>query len=202
MNIAVLIYDLVELLDMNGPIDAFLHANRYNGGRYHVYTVAQENKAVVSEGGVVKITPEFTIENCPNPDVIIIPGVLTANYEADPVIINWIKKMGKKRKHIMSVCIGAYSLAKTGLLDGKNATTHYQFLEEIQQDYPDIHFVKNERYVEDGRIVSTGGITSGIDGALFLIEKFDGAVIAQQVADVMVYNREAALPPYTLLPPY
>ncbi len=202
MNIAVLIYDHVELVDMNGPIDVFLHANSFTNGKYNVYTVAQNDKVVISEGNVVRIVPEYTIHNCPDPHVVIIPGVLTPNYEADPVIINWIKEMGEQGKHLMSVCIGAYSLAKTGLLDGKHATTHYEFLEKMQQQYPDIYFIKNKRYVEDGKIVTTGGITSGIDGALFLIEKYDGPTIAQQTSDVMVYNREAPLPPYTLLPPY
>jgi len=102
----------------------------------------------------------------------------------------------------MSVCIGAYILARTGLLSGREATTHYASIADIQSQYHDIRFIKNVRYVPDDNFVTTGGITSGIDGALYLIEQMDDADIAQHVADIMVYNREAPLPPYTLLPPY
>ena len=102
----------------------------------------------------------------------------------------------------MSVCIGAYILASTSLLTNKKATTHYLSIKDIQGLYPSTQLIKNVRYIPDGNNITTGGITSGIDGALYIVEKKDGPAIAQEVADVMVYNREAPLPPYTLLPPY
>ena len=205
MNVAILIYKNVELVDMNGPLDAFLHANSYNGGRYQVYTVASKPGPIVSEGDVVTIMPQFTIANCPVPDIVVIPGIMNDDYTpgvADAVAIEWLKKLGKAKKIIMSVCIGSFTLAKTGLLSGKKATTHYLSVDDFHKQYPDINIVKNVRYVEDGNLVSTGGITSGIDGALYLVGKIDGPDIAQQTADVMVYNRDNPLPPYTILPPY
>jgi len=204
MNVAVLTYDNVELVDMHGPIDTFLRANSYNGSRYNIYTVAATDAPVLASGGVVTITPHYTIKNCATPDVIVIPGIMTPDGAgiADKAIINWIKKMGANKKVIMSVCIGSYSLAETNLLSGKKATTHYLSINDFHKKYPDITIIKNVRYVADGNIVTTGGITSGIDGALYLVEKFDGTDIAQQTADVMVYNRDNPLPPYTILPPY
>jgi transcriptional regulator GlxA family with amidase domain len=210
INIAVLIYHGVELVDMNGPIDVFLHANRYinklDNKLYHVYTVAATSAIILSEDDIISITPQYTIDNCPKPDIIVIPGII--NQEVDPTIVSWISKMGLEKRVIMSVCIGALILAKTGLLNGKRATTHYLAIGDLHKQYPDINIVKNVRFVEDGSdanglcIVTTGGITSGIDGALHLVENQKGPVVAQQVADVMVYNREAALPPFTILPPY
>lgn len=205
MNVAVVIYHGVELVDMNGPIDVFIHANRYNNSKYNIYTVAENTNDVLSESEVITIKPNYSIDNCPEPDIIVIPGKLTNKgipVIADPVIINWIQQMGKKDKLIMSVCIGALSLAKTGLLSGKRATTHYLSINDLKDQYPSIIVEKNVRFVEDGQFVTTGGVTSGIDGALHLVEKFDGPVLAQKVADIMIYNRNAPLPPYTLLPPY
>lgn len=204
MNVAVLIYDYVELVDMNGPLDVFLHANSYNGSRYTVYTVSANGKAVTGEGGVVKMTPGYSISNCPVPDIVVIPGIMKDGVVgiAAQEVLEWLKKLARSKKTIMSVCIGIYTLAKTGLLKGKKATTHYLSINDFHTKYPDVQIVKNVRFVQDGLFVTTGGVTSGIDGALQLVEKLDGADVAQQTADVMVYNREGALPPYTLLPPY
>jgi len=202
-NVAVLLYNGVELVDMNGPIDVFLHANAYNNSRYQIYTVAAESGVILSEDQAVTITPRYSIQDndCPEPDIIVIPGII--NNEPDPALIEWIRTMGSNpKKIVMSVCIGAFILARTGLFSGKKATTHYLYIKELQAEYPDITVVRNVRFVEDGNIASTGGITSGIDGALHLVKKLDGEIVAQQTADVMVYNRDAPLPPYTLLPPY
>ena len=200
INVAVLVYNGVELVDMNGPIDVFLHANSYNNNRYNIYTVAATPDAITSEGKIVTILPQYDISNCHDPDLIVIPGII--DQEADPSLINWIGQMGNKGVSIMSVCIGLYILAQTGLLEGRQATTHYLAIDSVHKQYPGIDLVKNVRVVEDGNIITTGGITSGIDGALYIVEQYDGSVIAQQTADVMVYNREAPLPRYTLLPPY
>lgn len=208
LNVAVLVYNGVELVDMNGPIDVFLHANWYTNSRYTVYTVAAAGGVVLSEDKVVSINPGYTFANCPDPDIIVIPGIISGqfpdpyNEKLDPSIVPWLQKMAAAKKAIMSVCIGAYVLAKTGLLSGKKATTHYLSIDDFHKHYPDITIVKNVRCVEDGLFVTTGGVTSGIDGALYLIGKLDGPIVAQQVADVMVYNREAPLPPFTILPPY
>ncbi|MBS1520348.1 MAG: DJ-1/PfpI family protein [Bacteroidetes bacterium] len=208
LNVALLVYPGVEMVDMNGPADVFLKANNLTNGKYFIYTLAESPESFGSEASVVTITPTYTFDNCPEPDIIIIPGQIISENpymfgSGSETLIKWLQKMAVKPGiRIMSVCIGAYILANTGLLKNKQATTHYASITDIQSQYPDIRFVKNVRFVPDGNIVTTGGITSGIDGALYLIEKLDGGDIAQHVADIMVYNREAALPPYTLLPPY
>lgn len=197
------------MIDMNGPLDVFLKANSYNNSKYNIFTVAENSAAIQSENAIVTLTPTFTIANHPKPDIIVIPGQVTSEGpppifgDGSGALVSWIKEHGQNPNIIvMSVCIGAYILASTGLLTNRQATTHYLAIEDIQTKYPGTKFIKNVRYVPDGNIVTTGGITSGIDGALYLVGLKDGADIAQHVADVMVYNLEAPLPPYTLLPPY
>jgi len=207
MNVAVIIYNGVELVDMNGPIDAFVKANYFIDNKYSVFTVAESLDPVKSESEVVKLTPSYSFDNCPHVDIIVIPGKLdekSTSVPASETVVAWIKKMAEYDKIVMSVCVGFLTLANTGLLSGKKATTHYMTINQVHgnKQYRDIDLVKNVRYVEDGNFITTGGITSGIDGALFLIEKLNGSNIAQQVADIMVYNRVAPLPPYTILPPY
>jgi transcriptional regulator GlxA family with amidase domain len=205
IDIAVIIYEGVELVDMNGPIDVFLHVNSIRRERYNIYTVAEKKEPIVSEGGVVTIVPTYDFADCPEPDVLIVPGLLDQKLEptvANDACISFIKNIMLKDKIVLSVCIGLYNVAATGLIFGKKVTTHYLAVNSFQEQHKDIHVVKNERVVRDGNLVSTGGITSGIDGALHLIEYFDGESITQQVADMLVYNRSSPIPRYTLLPPY
>ncbi len=203
LNIAVLIYPDVELMDMNGPIDAFLRANALNGKKYHIYTVASCSCPIYSEDKIVVIAPNYTVDNCPEPDVIVIPGITPRSENvATQKVVEWLTEMGRLDKILLSVCIGIYTLVRTDLLIGRKITTHYSSINAFHKTYPNIEIVKNVRFVDDGNIISTGGITSGIDGALHLIERFDGPLIAQQAADFMVYNRDAPLPPFTILPPY
>jgi transcriptional regulator GlxA family with amidase domain len=206
INVAVLIYPGVELIDMNGPLDVFIKTNRYNNNRYRVFTVAESAEEIKSERSAVRIVPDYTISNCPTPGIIVIPGQImpagspVAFGSGSAGLITWIKEQAQHSGiTLMSVCVGVYILANTGLLANRKATTHWAAINEIQQQFPDISFVKNVRFVVDEHIITTGGVTSGIDGALYLAGTIDGSDIAQKVADIMVYNRDAPLPPGTIL---
>ncbi|WP_184549362.1 DJ-1/PfpI family protein [Mucilaginibacter sp. FT3.2] len=211
LNVAVLTFDGIELVDMNGPIDVFLKANRFKKGPYYnVYTIADRG-VILSEEKTVTIMPQYTLDKIIDHDIIVIPGCIAFDGQSTSVpagqpIISWIKKKGEEWKNkageklIMSVCVGLYSLAETGLLNGKNATTHYLAMDYAHTTWPAINLVKNKRYVHDGLFLTTGGITSGIDGALYVVEQYNGADIAQQVANIMVYTMNAPLPPGTILP--
>lgn len=206
INVAILIYPGVEVTDMNGPIDVFIKAN-YDKKRYNIFTVAESAGAIECEASAVQIIPKYTFENCPPPGIIVIPGQImppgsSRTYgNGSKALVDWIKNQAKNTETtIMSVCVGAYILAHTGLLNGKKVTTHWEAIESLQKEYPKLIMIKNVRYVADGRFVTTGGVTSGIDGALFLISKIDGPKMAQNVADILVYNLNAPLPPDTILP--
>lgn len=206
INVAVLIYPGIETIDMNGPIDVFVKANRYNQNRYAVFTVAESAADIESELSVVRITPDYTLSNCPRPDIIVIPGQIMPKGSSASFGIgsdklrDWIKEQAQHSGTIvMSVCVGIYIVAKTGLLTNRKATTHFKSISDVQDRYPEIQWIKNVRFVQDGNFITTGGVTSGIDGALHIIETTDGAEIAGTVADIMVYNRDAPLPPNTIL---
>jgi transcriptional regulator GlxA family with amidase domain len=206
LNVAVLIYPGIEIIDMNGPIDVFVKANRYNNQRYSVFTVAESAADIESELSVVRITPDYTLSNCPRPDIIVIPGQImpkgsptTFGIGSDQ-LRDWIKEQSQRSGTIvMSVCVGIYILAKTGLLINRKATTHYRSIIDVEEKYPEVKWIKNVRFIQDENFVTTGGVTSGIDGALHIIETNDGREIAGTVADIMVYNRDAPLPPNTIL---
>lgn len=206
INVAVLTYPGVELIDMNGPIDVFVKANRYNQDKYRVFTVAESLGNIASERSAVIISPEYTFSTCPHPNIIVIPGQIMPDGSAEPFgsgsnrLVKWIKEQAQQPgTTIMAVCVGVYILAKTDLLVNRKATTHWMAISNIQQRYPEVSFIKNVRFAMDGNVITTGGVTSGIDGALHLIGIIDGPAIAQQVADIMVYNQDGPLPPNTIL---
>ena len=200
-NVAVMVFDGVELVDMSGPVDVFLHANYFQTElAYHVYTVGATHCAIRSEGGVVMIAPTYSVDDCPEPDVVVVPGRIPSGTTAGPELTAWLVRMSLRGKTVLSVCVGLYTLAAAGLLFRRRATTHYKAIADVERAYPDIHLVKNVRFVEDGQFLTTGGVTSGIDGALALVARYSGAEVAQEVADVLVYNTTCALPPGTLLP--
>jgi transcriptional regulator GlxA family with amidase domain len=205
MQVAILLYPGVELVDMAGPMDVFLHVNAIIPGRYGIYTVAESSAPLKSEGSILTIIPDYDFSNCPIPDILVVPGLLDAELNptvAGQGVIDWIKKMMSADIKILSVCVGLYNVAATGLLPGRTVTTHYLAINSFHKQYPGINIVKNVRYCRDGNLTSSGGITSGIDAALCMVAENDGDDIAQEVADVMVYNRNAVLPPFTMLPPY
>jgi transcriptional regulator GlxA family with amidase domain len=202
VNVAVMVFDGVELVDMNGPVDVFLHANRYETRfAYAIHTVAATHRPFRSEGDVVTITPAYSVDDCPEPDIVVVPGRIPSGTTAGPELTAWLVRMSEAGKTILSVCVGIYTLAEAGLLKHRRATTHYLAVADVHRKYPDIDLMKNVRFVEDGQFLTTGGVTSGIDGALELVGCFSGAAVAQNVADVMVYNTTCPLPPGTLLPP-
>jgi transcriptional regulator GlxA family with amidase domain len=198
MKVAVIIYDGVEVVDMNGPIDVFTKAN-YIKDHYYVYTVAAKDTIIYTENCNTAIIPRYTFKNCPSPDIVILPGVanaekILADSSFNNAIVPWIKEMAADpEKDIMSVCTGGVLLGKTGLLDNKTATTHYLALDLMKTLYPKVNVVGGVRFVDAGKIITTAGITSGIDGALHLVEKYEGKVTADSVAHLLVYNRDCPM---------
>ncbi|HSP88830.1 MAG TPA: DJ-1/PfpI family protein, partial [Ignavibacteriaceae bacterium] len=122
MNVAIFIYDNVELLDFAGPGEVFSNAQLNDEDAFNVYTVAVDDKTILSQG-FVTVTPQYTINNCPKPDIVVLPGGDARISAENEQLIQWIKDCSKSAKVVMSVCTGARLLSKAGLLDGKEATT-------------------------------------------------------------------------------
>ncbi|MDQ8738706.1 DJ-1/PfpI family protein [Paenibacillus sp. LHD-38] len=184
-NIAILIFDNVTILDFTGPYDVFTHANRED---IKVYTVA-ENLSVVTGYGNLCIMPNYSIFDCPKPDILIIPGGLGTRKEMhNPIIIEWIKQSYNNIELMFSVCSGALLLAKAGLLDGLKATTHHNVFGLLEEIAPTTEIIRDRRFVDNGKILLSAGISAGIDLSLFVVEKVFGKERALQTTNGMEYQ--------------
>lgn len=184
-NVAIVIYPGVELLDFAGPGEVFAAARTSAGGRaFNVYTVAASLAPLVSQG-FVHITPEFTYASCPKPDLVVVPGgnVPTASVE----LREFLLACARDGELVMSVCNGALALGAAGLLDGLEVTTHHGSLEELQVLVPSATVHSNRRFVDHGRVLTSAGVSAGIDGALAVVTRLCGAEAAHATARYMEY---------------
>jgi putative intracellular protease/amidase/YHS domain-containing protein len=184
-NVAVFVHEGVELLDFAGPAEAFAAAGRHQA--FNVYTVAVSTDEIVSQG-FLTIRPEYSIDNCPSPDIIVLPGGNTGIPMRDDRVIQWIKNSANDAEVVMSVCTGAFLLAKAGLLDGLDATTHWGSIDALQEAAPKATVHKDRRVVDNGKIVTCAGVSAGIDGALHVVERLLGNDTAAHTARYMEYN--------------
>lgn len=178
-KVAILIFNGVQIIDYSGPFEVFADAG------YEVYAVAASKRAVTTAAGDgEKIVPKYTFADAPQADIVVIPG---GNYEAErgSAAVAWIKRQNEHDLHTMSVCNGAFTLANTGLLDGLSATTTAGNIIRLGQSYPKIKVVNDRRVVDNGKILTTAGLSAGIDGALHMVSVLDGEAAAQSVALAM-----------------
>ncbi len=181
---AILIFDGVQIIDYTGPYEVFGQAG------LDVFTVAVKPEMITTSMGM-KVTPHYTLENAPSADLLLIPGGDVSRSQADTNVIKWIQERSKQASYVVSVCNGAYILAKTGLLDGLTATTFYDLIDGLPTVAPKVKVVRNQRYVDSGKFITTAGISSGIDGSLYVVSKLFGKGRAQMVALNMEYDWKA-----------
>ena len=171
------------IIDFCGPWEVFsaveIHGRKDRA--FHLYTVAETKEPILASGGM-EIVPGYTLQAAPMPKVIVIP----AQSGAREPMLEWIRASTKSTDVTMSVCTGAYVLAKTGLLSGKSATTFHRAYEDFAMEFPDIHLKRGARFVEDGNLATSGGLTSGIDLAFRVVERYFGREVAEETA----YNIE------------
>jgi putative intracellular protease/amidase len=181
-RVAIMIFPGVQIIDYTGPYEVFGQAG------FQVFTVAANPNTLTTNMGM-RVTPNYTFANCPKPDVIVLPGgSVPDKAKPDDVQVAWIKQMVRSTPRIMSVCNGAFWLANAHLLDGKEATTFYGALVRLQSKFPKIHVDGSKRFADNGQIMCTAGLSSGIDGALRVVEKMKGLGFAKSVALGMEYN--------------
>ena len=174
-RVAILIFNAVEILDFTGPYEMFGAAG------CNVYTVAATKDPVTTSMGMT-VTPKYTFADAPQPDVLVIPGGGVNGASHDDATLRYIKNASAKASQTMSVCNGAFILATAGLLDGLSATTTDHNIPRLASQYPKIKVVNDQRYVDNGKIITTAGLSAGIDGALHVIAKLFGTGYAEQVA--------------------
>ena len=182
LNVAILVFDGVQIIDYTGPYEVL-----GSGRRRNVYTVAEKPEAITTNMGM-RVVPNYTFQNQPKPDIMVIPGGGVKQHLDNPNVIKWVQDSAAQAKYVMSVCNGAFFLAKAGLLDGLEATTTAGLIEDLRALAPKTKVVSDKRFVDNGKIITAAGLSSGIDGALHLVEKLEGRGGAQLVAYGIEYN--------------
>jgi putative intracellular protease/amidase/YHS domain-containing protein len=190
--VAFLISDGAVVIDFCGPWEVFQDVMIPGSEemRFRLYTVAETKKPIRTSGGM-QIVPDYTIQNAPPPKVIVIP----AQSAPSPAVLEWIKKSSTTTDVTMSVCTGAFVLAKTGLLTGKSATTYHGAFGRFTIQFPDIQLKRGARFVENGNLATAGGLSSGIDLALRVVERYYGREVAQKTAYNMEYQGQGWMNP-------
>src|ERR1700730_1683034 len=190
--VAFLISDGAVVIDFCGPWEVFqdVMIPSRQDMPFRLYTVAETKKPIRTSGGM-QIVPDYTIQNAPAPKVIVIP----AQSQPSEAVLEWIRKSSKTTDVTMSVCTGAFVLAKTGLLSGQAATTYHGAFVPFANQFPDIHLKRGARFVENGNLATAGGLSSGIDLALRVVERYYGRDIAKKTAYDMEYQGEGWMNP-------
>lgn len=186
-KVAIFIFDNVEVLDFAGPFEVFnVTSEELKQNVFEVFTVAE--KPMVSARGGLSINPTYTFENCPQPDILIIPGgVGTRPLLKNETVLHWINTTQEKCEFLLSVCTGAMLLGKLGLLDGIPSTTHHTTFDEFRKIAPNTMVIEDKRFVDNGKIVTSGGISAGIDMSLYMVEKLLGREAVEKTVKEMEY---------------
>ena len=193
-TVGIYIFKDVEVLDFAGPYEVFSTASRvYQRSHpqeeipYSVQLIAAESGAIEARGGM-KLLPDFHYSQCPRIDILIVPGGLIERESERDELFGWIRSLSQAAEIIASVCTGAFILAKAGLLEGLSATTHWEDIEAFSKMFPNVEVIENKRWVEEGRILTSAGISAGIDMSLHIVSMLEGKDLAELTARQMDYR--------------
>ena len=187
MNIGIYIYNQAEVLDFSGPFEVFSVANRLAKLGWNIWLVAEE-ESLVEARGVFQVKPHYSIQNVPELDVLIVVGGVHSEELRKTEVINWIRKTTEKTQITASVCTGAFLLAEAGLLDGLEVTTHWEDISDLHRNYKNLQVREGIRWIEQGKLFTTAGISAGIDMSLELVSRLASAELAERTATQMEYT--------------
>lgn len=189
LKVGILLFNEVEVLDFAGPFEVFSLTEKDDEKLFEVITIAETSDVISARNGL-KIVPDATFLKHPELDILIVPGGYGADHIEinNPVVLNWIKAQHKKVQLTASICTGAFLLAECNLLDGKKATTHWMDLNILAKAYPKITVVKGVKFVDEGNILTAGGISAGINLSFYIVKSLFGEEIAKFTAKRMEYD--------------
>lgn len=188
-TVAIMLFEKAELLDFAGPYEAFSSARYEDGTKcFNTFSVGQSKGNITSNNGL-PTGVEYDFDDAPEIDILVVPGGQGTRVEIEnPVAIDWIKSVAENAELMTSVCTGSFLMAKAGLLDGKKATTHWGSIERMRETFPNTEVLEQVRFVDDGFVVSSAGVSAGIDMSLHVIERLCGRDAAASSARLMEYD--------------
>jgi transcriptional regulator GlxA family with amidase domain len=189
MNVGIYIYDDAEVLDFSGPFEVFSVASRFLGDseKFNVFLISEKSPTVTARGNY-KINSHYTFENVPQTDVLIIVGGVHTEEVKKTAVIDWIKEQSKNTKIVASVCTGAFLLAEAKIITNHTVTTHWEDIPDLRKDYPTLNVVEDVRWADEGNIITSAGISAGIDMSLHLISRIKGLDLANKTAKQMQFD--------------
>lgn len=195
MNVGIYIYDNAEVLDFSGPFEVFSTAARVSGNAdlFRVFLIGETGEAVIARAGF-KVIPNYSIVNHPPLDLlVVVGGVHTGEMEKNNVMA-WLEQQHGRVPLIATVCTGIFLLAKATDLSGAKVATHWEDIPDLRKQFPQLDVQENARWIDEGALVSSGGISAGIDMSLYLVSRLQNRDLALKTARQMEYHwNEASL---------
>ncbi|QQK81547.1 DJ-1/PfpI family protein [Salicibibacter cibi] len=203
-NVGILLFDFVDILDFAGPAEVLSLAAKTKTQQYisvykkqlppkmpfEVFTIAETSEQIKTHSGI-RVEPQFSIDSSPKLDVIIIPGGplrAVLSMAQNEKVRDWLIE-NEDIEYICSVCTGSFMLGETGLLNGRKATTHHLALGKLQEKYPEISVETNAKVIQDGKLITSGGVSSGINMALYLVEAILGKPASDRIAKTIEFSK-------------
>lgn len=191
LEVGLLLFPDVEVLDFAGPFEVFSVAARIHAeeGRapFRVSTVSNSSGSVVARHGL-SVNATYDFHDCPDYDLLIVPGGVVSEPMENAETLSWIGQMNERSILTASVCTGAFLLAKLGLLDGRKATTHWEDIADLRAQFPKVTVLEDVPYVDEGRLLSSAGISAGIGMSLYIVSRILGDAAARKSARQMQYD--------------
>ena len=189
MHIGIYIYDNAEVLDFAGPFEVFSTANRFlEKDKQHKVSLIAEKASPVHARGGFRVMPDFSISEHPPIDVLVVVGGVHTEEVKKTNVTAWIADVARSARRVASVCTGAFLLAEAGLLAGRDVTTHWEDCDDLQQAYPALNVKRNVRWVQSDPLITSAGISAGIDMSLALVALLYEQSLAEQTARQMEFD--------------
>ena len=188
-NVMLLLFPDVEVLDFAGPFEVFSVASQNAAPRsIQVMTVSHRKEQLAAVGGL-KVVPDHDFASSPQADVLLVPGGSGSRRAVqDEAVLAWLQSQAAGAEIVASICTGALLLGRLGLLDGLRATTHWGAIDLLREIAPRSEVVAEKRFIDNGKYLTSAGISAGIDMSLYLVGRLYGASLAEQTAREMEYD--------------
>jgi transcriptional regulator GlxA family with amidase domain len=191
-RVGILVFPEVEVLDFCGPFEVFsvtrLDETRADESPFEVLLISETADPVRARGGL-RVIPDVTIDGCPTLDVLVVPGGMGTRKEIKNArLVKWIGERGKQVETLTSVCTGSMLLGQAGLLEGRHATTHWRALPWMRESFPAVTVEEKLHVVEDGNVLTSAGISAGIEMSLRVVTRYFGEDVARATARTMEYR--------------